>query len=79
MLGPTGLSTTALKVGSSLHKMQTGYIYHYTLLILIGVTLLFGVRQLWLFSGYFVDYRLFVLVFVLLFFLVNNEADKEVN
>jgi NADH-ubiquinone oxidoreductase chain 5 len=79
MLGPTGISTTALKVGSSLHKMQTGYIYHYTLLILIGVTLLFGVRQLWLFSGYFVDYRLFVLVFVLLFFLVNNEADKEVN
>jgi hypothetical protein len=31
MLGPTGLSSTALKVGSNLHKLQTGYIYHYTL------------------------------------------------
>jgi NADH-ubiquinone oxidoreductase chain 5 len=82
MLGPTGLSTTALKVGSSLHKMQTGYIYHYTLFILIGVTLLFGVRQLWVLSGYFVDYRLLALVFVLLFFLVNSEEvieEKEIN
>lgn len=82
MLGPTGLSTTALKVGSSLHKMQTGYIYHYTLFILIGVTLLFGVRQLWIISGYFVDYRLLALVFVLLFFLVNNGEvidEKKVN
>jgi NADH-ubiquinone oxidoreductase chain 5 len=32
ILGPTGLSSTALKIGSNLHNMQTGYIYHYTFL-----------------------------------------------
>jgi len=76
ILGPTGLSLTALKVGSGLHKMQSGYIYHYTLVILIGVTLLFGIRQLWLMFGFFVDYRIFILIFILLFFIVNN-LDKK--
>lgn len=73
MLGPTGLSTVALKIGSNLHKMQSGFIYHYTLLILIGITLLFGSRQLWVMSDhYFIDYRLFILIFILFFFLINS-------
>jgi len=68
MLGPTGLSTTALKVSSGLHKMQTSHIYHYTLVILLGATVLFGVRQLWISFGYLIDYRLFAFVFVSIFF-----------
>jgi NADH-ubiquinone oxidoreductase chain 5 len=78
ILGPTGLSTVVLNVGSSLHKMQSGFLYHYTLLILIGITLLFGARQLWVFFDYyFIDYRLFVLLFVLLFFLFNYLFETE--
>lgn len=76
ILGPTGLSSTALRIGSGLHKMQTGYIYHYTFIILIGITFLFGIRQLWLIFGFFVDYRVFVLIFILLFFIVNT-MDKK--
>jgi NADH-ubiquinone oxidoreductase chain 5 len=72
ILGPTGLSNTALKIGSSLHKMQTGFIYHYTLIILIGVTLVFGFRQIWLIFGFFIDFRLFILIFILMFFVVND-------
>jgi len=72
ILGPTGLSNTAVRIASSLHKMQTGNIYHYTLTILIGVTFLFGMRQLWLMFGFFVDYRIFILVFISFFFLVNS-------
>lgn len=80
MLGPTGLSTVALKIGSNLHKMQSGFIYHYTLLILIGLTLLFGARQLWIiFDYYFIDYRLFVIIFVLFFFLINSFLSKSNN
>lgn len=45
ILGPTGLSLTALKVSAGLHKMQTGFIYHYTFIILIGITFLFGFRE----------------------------------
>jgi NADH-ubiquinone oxidoreductase chain 5 len=78
MLGPTGLSSMALKIGSNIHKMQSGFIYHYTLLILIGFTLLFGSRQLWvIFDYYFIDYRLFVIIFVLLFFLINSFLIKK--
>ena len=72
ILGPTGLSIVALRVGSSLHKMQTGFVYHYTLVILIGLTILFGLRQSWLLFGFFVDYRLFIIIFILVFFLVNG-------
>jgi NADH:ubiquinone oxidoreductase subunit 5 (subunit L)/multisubunit Na+/H+ antiporter MnhA subunit len=71
ILGPTGLSNTALKIGSNLHKTQTGLIYHYTLIILIGITLLFGLRQIWLMFGFFIDFRLLILIFVLFFFIVN--------
>ena len=76
ILGPTGLSTTALKIGTNLHKMQTGFIYHYTLLILLGATLIFSIRQFWLIFGFFVDYRLFILIFILFFFIVNLNEQK---
>ena len=71
ILGPTGLSSTALKIGTGLHKMQTGLIYHYTLIILIGITFLFGFRQIWLLFGFFIDIRIFILIFVLTFFVVS--------
>jgi NADH-ubiquinone oxidoreductase chain 5 len=58
-LGPTGLSNTALKVGTSLHKLQTGYIYHYAFLILVGITILFGARQILLIFDFFMYYLKF--------------------
>ena len=72
ILGPTGLSSLALRVSNNLHKMQSGNIYHYTLIILVGITLLFGLRQLWLMFGLFIDYRVFILVFILTFFIATS-------
>lgn len=77
ILGPTGLSNTALKIGTSLHKLQTGYLYHYTLVILIGMTLLFGVRQVVLYTDSMLDLRLVILIFLLTFFLVNNSEKSN--
>ena len=71
VLGPTGLSLLALKIGSYLHQMQTGFIYHYTFLILIGITLLFGFNQIWLMFGFFIDFRIFILIFISIFFIIN--------
>ena len=71
ILGPTGLSTVALKIASNTHKMQTGYIFHYTLILLIGATLFLGLREVWLIFEFFTDYRLFILTFMLSFFIVN--------
>jgi NADH-ubiquinone oxidoreductase chain 5 len=74
ILGPTGLSNLALSVGSGIHKMQTRNIYHYTLAILIGLTVMLLARQAWLlFSEFFHDYRVFILALHLLIFMLNNK------
>ena len=76
ILGPTGLSNSSLKISSSLHKMQTGFIYHYTLVILMGITFLFGVRQVWSMFEFLIDFRLFILIFILTFFIINEFKNK---
>jgi len=67
ILGPTGISNTTLSIASSVHKTQTGFIYHYMLVILIGITVLMGLRQFW----FIIDFRLFALFFVQIFFFIN--------
>ena len=74
VLGPTGLSNTALRISSNLHKMQTGIIYHYTLIILIGITSIFVLNNAWLILGFLIDFRLFILLFILLFFIIYSET-----
>ncbi len=75
ILGPTGLSSAALKIGSSLHQMQTGFIYHYTFLILIGITFLFGFREAFVQFSLFNDRMLFILVFVSAFFILYESRN----
>ena len=75
IIGPTGLSSSALLVSSSFHRLQTGSIYHLTLIILVGLTVLFSLRQLSLIilivDGYWLDYKLMVLIFISFLFLTN--------
>jgi len=71
ILGPHGLSTMILKKSLNLYKLQTGYLYHYTFIILIGSTLLLGSRQFWLIFGHFADYRVIVIFFLSSFFIIN--------
>ena len=71
ILGPTGLTLFFSKVGSNLHKLQSGYLYHFTFSILIGLTCLLGFRQMWLLFEYSVDYRILFLLSTLFIFLIN--------
>ena len=71
MLGPSGLSMTISKTLNKLDKLETGYLYHYTFLILIGSTLLLGIRQFWLTFGTSVDYRIGIIFFIFSFFIIN--------
>jgi hypothetical protein len=64
-----GLSSIITKKAWNISKLQTGYLYHYTFFILIGLTVLLGIRQFWLLSGNFVDFKIFSLFFLLSFFL----------
>lgn len=47
ILGPTGLSNLALNIGGTFHKMQSNFIYHYTLIILTSVTILLSLKKIW--------------------------------
>lgn len=70
MFGPMGLANAISNKAVFITKLQTNYLYHSTLLILIGSTLFLGIRQFWLIFGYFVDFRLFIIFFILGFFLM---------
>ena len=72
VFGPMGLSLVIMKKASSLSKLQTGYLYHYTFLILTGLTLIIGIRQFWVLVGSFTDFKIFILFFGLTFFLKEN-------
>jgi hypothetical protein len=66
-----------LKISSNLHKIQTGYIFHYTLIIMIGATLFFGLRELWLIFEFVIDYRFFIIICITLYFFVDYVENKN--
>jgi NADH-ubiquinone oxidoreductase chain 5 len=73
IIGPTGLSSVSIKIANQLHKAQTGSLYHYTLIILTMIAAMLCLKHLWVFFGYTLDYRVFVLVIVTLFFIATSK------
>ena len=72
IFGPHGISNAISIKSNYLVKLQSSYIYHYTLIILIGSTFVLGIRQFWLLFGEFSDVRVFFIFFVLGLFLVKK-------
>ena len=70
VLGPMGLSNLISKKAYILHKMQTGFLYHYAFLMLVGTTLLLGILQLENILFDFIDFRL-ISIFSATIFLFN--------
>ena len=68
VFGPMGLSLVIKKKALYISKLQTNYLYHYTFLILVGLTLILGMRQFWFVTGSLADYRLSFLFFIAIFF-----------
>ena len=66
-----GLSTILTKNSKALVKLQSGYIFHYTFLILICLTIFLGARQLWLLVGNILDYRILIIL-IIQGFLINT-------
>ena len=73
IMGPTGLSSVAVKTAHQLHKAQTGSLYHYTLVILATLALMLCLREIWVVFGYTLDYRGLVLIVVTAFFLTKSK------
>ena len=77
LLGPTGLSFSVTKMSSELYRLQTGYLYHYTYSILVSITFLLVIREVFLTFGFYInDYRVLFIFFVTIFFIKNFQIKK---
>lgn len=61
ILGPFGISTFFQQFTYHISKLQSGIIYHYAVIMLIGLTLLIMIIGLWDFLQVFVDSKLYVI------------------
>ena len=73
IFGPHGISNAISVKSNYLVKLQSSYIYHYTLIILLGSTFVLGIRQFWLLFGEFSDVRVFFIFFILGIFLIKKD------
>ena len=70
VLGPYGIVTTLRSFTKKISDFQTGYIYHYAFILLIGITLLLTFLGLWNFTLLFniIDSRLFLIYLATILF-----------
>ena len=64
ILGPYGISQTFQKLSRQMSKIQSGFVYHYALSMLIGLTLCIAVVGLWDFISFWIDNRLYFILFI---------------
>jgi len=75
IIGPTGIMTTFQAILRRVRSFQSGFIYHYALMMLVGLTLFVAILGLWDFLFYWVDNRLYFLL-GLSFLLAEMEPEK---
>lgn len=71
ILGPYGITKTIQVLLREVKTVQTGYVYHYALIMLIALTLLIMITGLWSVLSYWTDPRLYI-IFVTAFVLFNG-------
>jgi|TARA_B110000003_G_scaffold86262_1_gene88352 NADH-ubiquinone oxidoreductase chain 5 len=67
-LGPLGLSRLVSKRGSDLAQLQTGFLYHYAFVMLLGVTFIIAIVGLWDMIIPLMDSRLIFILLITAFF-----------
>ena len=72
IFGPMGISLVISKYGLMFHKLQSGHIYHYTFSVLIGSTVMLGLRELNLVFETLIDYKV-LFIFILVGIYITDE------
>ena len=76
ILGPSGIASTFLNITKYLSKLQSGMIYHYAVVMLLGLTLLITIISLWEFLEIFLDNR-FYFIYLLSFLFYNYYSSSS--
>lgn len=64
ILGPYGISESFQNLSRQLTKIQSGFVYHYALSMLIGLTFFIAIVGLWDLLSFWIDNRLYFIQFV---------------
>jgi NADH-ubiquinone oxidoreductase chain 5 len=64
ILGPTGIARTIGNITQYFSKLQSGMLYHYALVMLLGLTLLITTISIWEFLEIFIDNRLYFIYLI---------------
>jgi NADH:ubiquinone oxidoreductase subunit 5 (subunit L)/multisubunit Na+/H+ antiporter MnhA subunit len=77
ILGPYGIAGTFRKLAMQLSQIQSGFVYHYAFIMLIGLTIFIAIIGLWDWISFWVDNRLYFIFLLSLLFL--NQDDLNPN
>jgi NADH-ubiquinone oxidoreductase chain 5 len=77
ILGPSGISNTALNLTQYFNRLQSGMIYHYAVVMLIGLLILITIGSFWDILQILVDTRLYFIY--ILSFLISNYNETRPN
>jgi hypothetical protein len=73
VFGPLGLTTILSEKANILYKLQSGLLYHYTLIILISITFILIYSQISINNYFLIDFRI---CFLLLLFIFYKKINK---
>ena len=76
MIGPFGISQTFTQLSHQISKLQSGFIYHYAVVMLCGLLVLITGVVVWDFLDLFIDVRLFFLLFTSFAFLHLSQPNE---
>jgi proton-translocating NADH-quinone oxidoreductase chain L len=74
LVGPTGIIKSFQTILQTVRLLQTGFIYHYALLMLIGLTSLIALVGLWDVLSFWIDTRLYFILLLGLAFYTQADA-----
>ena len=77
ILGPSGIALTVSNLTKYFTKLQSGMIYHYAVVMLIGLTALITIGSLWNILEILIDTRLYF-IYILSFLFYNYTVARNV-
>ena len=76
-IGPTGVTISFTNIATELYKLQSGYLYHYAFSILVGFSLLIGLKDLQITIGKFIELKLVILMLLSVFFVQISTKNTQ--
>ena len=75
-IGPYGIVILAKKFSNTISRLQTGYVYNYTAMTLIGSILFITLIGLWDILNVYVDHRLYIIMLYIVVVYNNQSSNK---